>query len=977
VTAEAPMVNTTSGSLGGLVSEQKVADLPLNGRNYIDLTLLQPGVTQHKNVGGLPIGSGTWYSSNGAPIRSNNYMLDGAILLTSQAANSAGSTGNTLGIDGIREMRVITNFFSAEYGMTMGSQVIMVSKGGSNSFHGDVFEYLRNSALDARNFFDRKSTATGPDFRLPPYKRNQFGASAGGPLKKDKTFVYGVYEGLRQRLGLTNVNDVIGAGCHGAAGATITNTVCPQLGTVASVRVSPVTAPFLAQFPLPNLGLTQFTFPATQAVRDDYGQIRADHVISSKDSLFGRFTMDDTDLTAPPPAQEYPQSNYFVHSRNQFDTLSENHLFTSALLSTARFSYSRTTPISDSHTTVAGPQYAFMPVASQEMGIMNIGGVKSFGPLSGPNYRAQNIFTWSDDLFYTRGKHSLKFGTLINRYQQFNSNASNARGTVTFASVATFLQANPTQFLGNTTGSLQDRTYRFSTLGFYGQDDIRLTSRLTLNVGLRYEFATQLHEIRGIQIAVRDIQHDPNVTVGLPFLNPSLKNFSPRVGFAWDVTGDGKTAVRGGFGEYYDLVWWGSGIAINISNTPPFSTTITAQSPAAGTFTIPFTFPAAAVATNTASAFDYHIQQPHLLSYDLAVERQLPGGMALTLAYTGSRGMNLLTIRDGNPTVPQGLPLNGACAPPAAGQSVNIFQGPICWVGGDPNTNRNFGQIALISMQGNSFYNSLQFALAKQLSHGLQFQSAYTWSKAIDEGQGTGGDNSGSTAGGVWGTRRSIDRAVADFDVTQNLRFNAIYRLPDLASGNGFVKALVNGWQATGILSLQSGYPFTPSLQTNRSRSRINSGAANIDRPDLVVGRNGANMISGTTAGCLGVAAGQELGTPTLYFDPCAFTVPAAGFLGTAGRGILRGPGLENLDFSLVKDTALKYLGESGRLQFRVEFFNILNRANFLIPGRTVFAGNPTSLLATTQAPLSNTGVITSTGSSTSRQIQLALKVIF
>jgi hypothetical protein len=328
--------------------------------------------------------------------------------------------------------------------------------------------------------------------------------------------------------------------------------------------------------------------------------------------------------------------------------------------------------------------------------------------------------------------------------------------------------------------------------------------------------------------------------------------------------------------------------------------------------------------------------------------------------------------------VPQGVPLNGACVARPAGQAVNIFGSSpsYCWLGGDPRTNTNFGYIALGSNQNNSFYNSLQFGLLKQMTRGLQFQSSYTWSRVIDEGQGTGGDNSGEVSGGSFPTLKSVDRGLAAFDTTQNLRFNAIYRLPELASSGALVKGVLGGWQASGILSLQTGYPFTPSLQTNRSRSLVEAGAANIDRPNLVAGRNGANIVSGTTAGCAGVTAGQVLGTPNLYFDPCAFTIPAAGFLGNAGRNILRGPGLENLDFSLIKGTAIKHLGEAGKLEFRAEFFNILNRANFVIPSRTVYAGNPTPP-ATTQSALSTAGVISSTGTATSRQIQFALKLIF
>jgi hypothetical protein len=978
VTAEAPLVNTTSGSLGGLVGEQTVADLPLNGRNYIDLTLLQPGVTQAVTPP-TSLNRGLWFSSNGAPVRSNNFMLDGALLRNQQGLTSAGVTGDTLGVDGIREYRVITNNFSAEYGMKIGSQVVMVSKGGTNSFHGDVFEYLRNSALDARNFFDLKSAATGPGFRLPPYKRNQFGASAGGPIKKDKTFVYGVYEALRERLGITILDTVPSAGCHGAAGATITNTACPQLGAVASAKISPVTAPLLSQYPIPNVANNGFTYPFSQPTRDDYGQIRVDHTFSSNDNLFGRYTIDDTERLSPVTGQTYPQATTSWLSRNQYATLSESHIFSSALLNTARFSFSRTGPRLASYTTVAGPQYGFVadPLNNpdQEMGVLSIGGITTMGPTTqGPNWLLQNIFTWSDDLFYTRGKHTLKFGTLINRFQQYDWSKDTYRGSATFGNVGSFLLGNPTQYQARVAGPLGTNyahTYLLSTVGFYAQDDWRVTSRLTLNLGLRYEFETQFHEKYGVQASLHDIQHDAAPTVGLDYLNPSLHDFSPRVGFAWDVTGDGKTSVRGGFGEFFDLAFGGTTIDPMGRQLEPFSYAPTILNPPAGSFTIPFTIPANFIPSSVPFYFDYHMRQPHLLSYNLTVERQLPGHMALTLAYAGSRGINILAARDGNPTVPQGVPLSGGCVPRPTGQAVNLSQ-PTCWLGNDPYTNPNFPTIQLVQANADSHYNSLQILLAKQMSKGLQFQSSYVWSKSMDDQQGEGGGTPlGEVAYSTYPQWLYLARAVSSFDTTQNWRFNAIYRLPDLANGNSLLKGVLNGWQASGIVSLQTGYPFTPTLQANRSLSKLGSGASGIDEPNLVAGRSSPNIVSGTSAGCLGVNAGTPVGTPTLYFDPCAFSIQTAGFLGTAGRNILRGPGLANLDISLVKDTAIKRLGEAGKVEFRAEFFNILNHANFQIPAFTVFAGT-----ANPQAPLSNAGVITATNT-TSRQIQLALKVMF
>jgi hypothetical protein len=934
VTAEAPMVNTTSGSLGGLVSEQKVADLPLNGRNYIDLTLLQPGVVQHKNMNPTTSSQvGLWFSSNGAPLRSNSYMLDGAVVLNPTGPTTASLDGSSLGIEGIREFRVITNGFSAEYGMNMGSQTVVVSKGGTNQWHGDVFEFLRNSALDARNFFDYQSIASTR--RLPNYERNQFGASGGGPIKKDKTFFYAAYEALRDRLGITSIVNVMGQGCHGPGGATITNAQCPQLGSTSSVTIAPQMAPLLALYPTPNLPGNLFTYPFTQPTQDDFGQMRVDQSFGADDSLFVRYTISASDQTNP---VTYPGVVQLRNSRNQWATLSENHIFSSSLLNTARFSFSRTRPFATNPDILTGPQYAFVP--GKPMGTISIGGITggntgAYGlSATNPSIKKQNIFTWSDDLFYTRGRHSLKFGTLINRFQTYLLGSNNSRGVLTFANLAGFLTAQPQQYVAVAPGSVLDRYYNFSTLGFYGQDDIRVTPKFTLNLGLRYEFETTPRSPVGIESAVRDIQHDSAGVIGPPFVNPSLHNFSPRVGFAWDVFGDSKTAIRGGFGELFDIVPFNGSLNVSASGTPPYSGTNTATAPF--TFTVPFIFPPNTSAGKSLRTMDYHIQQPHLLSYNLTVDRQLPDKMSLTLAYAGSRGINLAQTVEGNPTIPQILP-----------------DGRIFFPLNPPRTNPNFSNMEFKTAGGNSFYNSLQFGVAKQLSRGLQFQSSYTWGKIIDETQGEEGaeDFLSSSIFSVWPTRRTIDRAAAQFDLRHVWRLNAIYQLPRPAAG-GVAGAVLNGWQMGGIFSLQSGYPFSPVLQTNQSRSGTNGTASGIDRPDLVPGRSNSNIIRG----------GADL-----YFDPTAFVLQSPGFLGTAGRNILRGPGLANLDLSFIKGTPIGKLGESGKLEFRAEIFNILNHTNLGMPNNTIFNGASRNATA---------GQIAST-STKSRQIQLALRLLF
>jgi hypothetical protein len=1002
VTAEAPVVNTTNGSLGSLVNEQRIADLPLNGRNYIDLTLLQPGITQHRNVGANPSNAGLWYSSNGAPVHSNNYLLDGARMNNLQGVNGASAAGYTLGVDGIREYRIITNNFSAEYGMSMGSQVVAVSKGGTNNWHGDAFEYLRNSVMDARNFFEAPTSLLGR--RLPEYQRNNFGGSFGGPIRRDKTFFYAVYEGVRQRQGLTIVDTVMPAACHGiesngsgayqftdnATAKACASTLVGPGGTGTPTVIPSDIVPLLDLYPEPNLPKNQFTYPFTAPTQDDYGQIRVDHTFSTNDTMFVRYTIDKAlshgAVVAFQGPFSYPGFTMDLTSQDQYLTLSENHIFSPVVVNTARFSVSRTTPKIESGSPYTGPQYAFVPAnGTDEVGAINIGGVSPLGPFAvAPIYTPQTVFTWSDDLFYTRGNHSLKFGTLINRFRQYNLSLRGYRGTVTFPNIASFLSGAVQNYTYFGPGSAPVRDYRSTTLGFYVQDDYRVTPRFTLNLGVRYEFMTQFHEVRGIQAAIRDPHFDANPTVGVPFKNPTLHNYSPRVGFAWDVKGDGKTSVRGGFALLYDLTPYGTAMDVIQPGARPFAYVANVVG---GTFEVPFP---AGNPTSEADLFDYNIKQQHLLSYNLTVERQLPFSMGLSVGYAGSRGINLMSRRDANPTIPGGIPQGGVCTTPAtvptAFDLTSMVDGSAtaCWASPtssnpnpNPYLNPNWGSIILQTGAASSFYNALEVLLTKRLSSNLQFQSSYTFSKMMDNPQAEAPNEMNNAP--VYVTdlfNNSTDYGISSYDVAHNWRFNAIYQLPRLSSATGVLDKLVNGWGLSGILSLQTGYPFTVNLQTNRSLSKAYSSAANLDRPDLVPGRSPYSITHGVSTAngidpCL--TAGQPLGTPDLWFDPCAFTIPPAGFLGNAPRNFLWGPGLSNLDFSVLKDTAIPKLGESGHLEFRAEFFNILNHPNFAMPGnRNAYAAR-----GNVESPLGNAGVIQSTYPATSRQIQFALKLLF
>ncbi|MSO21624.1 MAG: carboxypeptidase regulatory-like domain-containing protein, partial [Acidobacteria bacterium] len=392
VTAEAPLVNTTSGSLGGLVDEKRIAELPLNGRNFVDLTFLQAGVQRDPaSKAGGPIMRGDWFSGNGAPGRSNNFLLDGAMMTNLNGNSPATNADWSPGVEGIREFRVVTNSFSAEYGMKMGSQVTIASKNGTNAFHGSLFEYFRNSALDARNFFDKR-TATTPR-RLPAFTRNNLGGSVGGPIQRDKLFFFGVYELLKEQLGTTQNADV------------------PTIEQRAAFT-SPVTRPFLQFYPMPNITvngiLNRFNYSPTQPTTGNYGQMRSDYTLSNSDNMFVRYTVQDSQLTQP---TSIPDFGSIRTGRAQFATLSESHIFSPTFLSTFRFSYSRTNDSGRNIFEPPGADISFVPGTA--MGQLVVGGLTSIGPSStNPLSAKQNIFTWSDDAIYTLGAHSLKFGTL-------------------------------------------------------------------------------------------------------------------------------------------------------------------------------------------------------------------------------------------------------------------------------------------------------------------------------------------------------------------------------------------------------------------------------------------------------------------------------------------------------------------------------------------------------------------------------------
>jgi Carboxypeptidase regulatory-like domain/TonB dependent receptor len=1089
ITSDIPLVNTQDSTLGGTVNETKMAELPLNGRNYIDLALYRPGVNQDKNQRNQE--NGTSFSVNGAPVRSNNFTLDGAILQNSTGRSPvAGSSGDALGVDGIKEYRIVTGTFQAEYGMAMGSQMVAVSKGGTNQFHGDVFEYLRNSALDANDFFNRGAGAP-----KPPLQRNQFGAAFGGPIKKDKTFFYGVYEGVRQNRGVPINNVVPAAGCHPAnataannygAGTVITADQCPDLASdsypsltpggppipVTQVTLSQYTAPLLALAPLPSPGFDNNQVGSDHnTLSENYGQMRVDQNFSTDDTFFARYTIDNA-------AQDLTQANYsyfrnLAPARNQWITLAENHTFSPTVLNTARFSFSRTrsSTIQNNHGLPGGTGPQIVPGFST--GIVDMSGSgggsdTEFGSVNAAptTFSLQNIYTISDDVNFTRGKHAFKFGVLLNRFNQGSQATNSYNGQLQYNQLSDFMLDIPTvvEFAPNFAN--ENRFFIYNTYGFYGQDDWRATSRLTVNLGLRYEFMNTPHELQGKESRLINDYSDL-FSQGPIIKNNSLKDFSPRVGMAYDLFGNGKTAIRGGAGLYYDIGNIGSslggttngalpyGALIDIlpgcssafytanNNTHPQGTpgflpcstadweaqqgTITTPVPGqTGGFPVPippqilnFYKPTCQPGTGaftqcttdpgivTPTFLDYNYKSPYMIQYNASVQQQLPWNMAVTVAYVGNHGVHLPLVRDGNPIPPTSF---GPCGDPA---SLCVNGKVPFWDTSSPayaNINPNYGSDINIATAGDSRYNALEVQVEKRTSRGLEFSAVYTRSRVTDETQGQANIQDCTVSGGLLGVYPldpHVDRSPACFNIPNNWEFNALYHFPNRMAGQGFAAKMLNGWFMSSIISIQSGQPFTPIMDANRSNSGVAQAQqgewVNINTPALLAaypctslpGKPAANPTLDTNP-----CAYQPIvydpktvitGNPSQWFNPAMFSIspnctgPAltncsstVGQLGTGGRNFLSGPPERNWDFSVVKQTKLGFLGEGGMLEFRAEFFNVLNHPNFSGQNlhTSIFDGSAGDT-PFSEKPHKTTGEVVHMLDNNQREIQFALRLEF
>ena len=936
VTGEAPLVQTTEAAVGYLVDDRTIRELPLNGRDISQLILLNPGVVQNANGkwGNADKGFGKRYSISGMRGEDNSFLLDGSYINDYYRHHPAGPTGALAGVETVREFQTLTSTFSAAYGRALGGVFNAVTKSGTNEWHGSAYEFLRNNSLDARNFFDQQKDPSDP--RLPPFRRNQFGAVAGGPVFRDKMFFFAAYEGLRERLGESSTANVPDRNARQG--------ILPG----KTVTVSPLIVPFLNQYPLPSPdgrnfgnGTQEFFFQVSQPTTENFGQGRIDHQISDNDSIFLRFSANNAERAR---FNEFPDLFEIGNIKTRLWTLSETHIISPAWLNAFRFSYNRVVPGSDHIFPGAGPGTVSVPGHPNPGGLEPGSGigVRSGTENPGSVYETKR-FAFHDDVNTTLGNHAIQFGGMVERLHYNPVVPFRPYGEWRFGDIADFLQGIPDRFRGTppSLATLQ-RGIRQSFLALYVQDDWKLTPSVALNLGLRWEPFTVPTEVNGLLDNLRNLT-DQTTTVGDPYWNnKSWTNFSPRVGIAWSPFASGRTSVRAGFGVFFaptDSALYTVPLLRSSRFSPAFEVNDPLHFPnALAAIAASASAPGGGAVDAYALPFD-DVDSAHALQYSFTIQQQLGASNVLSVGYSGRQGVNLPS--NGNFNIPL-MEFDGV--------SLRLPNGAQTF-------NKKFNRIFYISNNASSSYHGLGISLQRRFSAGLQAQVSYTFSKAISvtDGSDTGNHASVGSEGSVpYPHELNVNKGLSGYHLKNVFTANYSYDLPVGRGMSGFAGHLLSGWQLTGIMAFQSGQPFGVLVQApDRTRDHITR-----SKPNRVPGFTQENTV---------------LGDPNHYFTLDAFSAPAAGQLGNAGRNGLIGPGMARWDFGLHKNFTLT---EKMRLQLRIETFNLTNRVNFSAPSQRGTSGGNVQIFTRRGAPVESETVVRRTVD-TSRQIQFGLKLTF
>ena len=930
----ASRVNLTSGAMSGVVGQKEIRDLPLNGRSFQQLAALQAGVTTALAAGNDVVGGRTpKIAINGARPEQSSFILDGTDINNVYNKTPGSVAGVLLGVEAVREFQVLTNSYSAEFGRSAGGVINVVTRSGTNDLHGSLFEFHRNSALDARNFFDL------PTQPKPSFTRHQFGGALGGALQRDRTFFFAAYEGLIERLGVTGVSTVPDMEARQGRLPGRTVTLHPAIPAYLDLL-----------FPEPNGrnlggGAAEYLFSRTQPTDEHFAQLRIDHRFTPNDTVFARYTYDRAEVDRQWPNKP-PIAFVDESSRTHYFTAEHQHTFSHALVNVARAGLNRSTHLADALRTVDVPA-SMSWIPGEPFGYLSISGMvtEHGGDIRLPRNDRLSNYQFADTLHFTRGRHSARFGLQVQRLVFDQDSISSRGGIVSFTSLETFLTGRPDTVDFAVAGQWDPiRKYRQWLWGFFAQDDIRLTSRLSANVGVRWEFITVPTEVDGKVANVRTVT-DTKITTGDPWHeNPSLGNVAPRLGLSWDPVGDGKSALRAGVGVFHDQLlpkyYFFSG-----SLNAPFTTRTSLRNP-------PFpnvvaNFDPKAI-TPTVQSINFELQNPYMIHFNVNAQRSLARDWDVTVGYVGSRGKNLLRIAEAN------------LAPESTANGVKTYQPQL------GRRNPAFAGLFQRVTDAESFYNALQVSLSKGYSRRWRAQLSYTFSRAVDDASGVNGqDFDNVTQYGIDWYDRKADRGLAAFHAAHNLTFNWSWDLPWAREAGGIAGALLGGWQVNNITAIRSGHPFTIRNGFNRSGNLNTINFAAHDRPDLKAGASNNPVLGG----------------PDRYWDIRAFELQPVNQRGNVGRNTVIGPGLVAIDLALVKAFDWK---NGRRLELRAECFNVPNHPNFATPsGRTAFTRALTAAEAAALQPgdvppnvAPNWGRITSTVT-TSRQIQLGVKMSF
>ena len=937
VAGEDTLLDLSTAVVGGVVTTKQIAELPLNGRSFMQLATLQPGVnvsraTERDFAGGY---GGTQVTIAGARPEQTGYLMDGTNIADIGDKAPSSVAGVLLGVDTVQEFSVQTHGYSAEFGRAAGGVISAVTKSGTNTFRGTAFEFHRNSALDEKNYFDEGDEP-------PNFKRHQFGGTLGGPIVRNKLFFFGSYEGLRERLATTRLARVPNENAHRG--------LLPDgAGGLRQVTIHPTFRPYLdLLYPLPNGrdlgdGTAELVHAPTEPTNQDFGVGKIDWNPTAKNGFMVRFS---TDISDNQQWQEHPHFTDVTTTDTRYFTAQWQRLLSSSVVNQLRASVNRTsreitpTPLIDIPTSLY-----FVP---EMFGFIEMPGVLSVtGNFDDPAQYNQTLPQVSNTLTINTSRHTWKTGFDYQHYHFYGFSHSRLGGTFRFRTIEEMLTlrrsatAQADRFLGNLPNTDTYRDVRQHYTSFFLHDDWRLSDRLSLSLGLRYEFVTVPKEKNGKfagLLRLEDLESGPlGVTSGSPlFDNPSKANgVAPRVGFSWKPFADNRTTIRGGGGVFYQPLTVSFYRGTSFRQFPYFAGVDLRQPAAFGPGIQSVLAGGVGSSVQKRSEFISHdVDQPYNLQWYLNSQRELKGGLVAEIGYLGSRGINLPYYGDPNSRPTEYLSDGTKRVVP--GSSIRF---------------PSWGRIRTRSTGAESEYHGVTLGLQRRLSHGLQFQGNYTFSRSTDTWsgglQGSSDYLTGAGSAVDWWDIE-FERGRSSFDVPHNFVFNAVYVVPVGRRLTGLAGVLAKGWQVSGIVNMSSGIPFHPIVGFDRAGDGQSD--SDLQRPSWAPGRNPENAVPGD---------GNK------WFDPEAFVLPAAGTYGDVRRNSLRGPNLRVVDFSTVKNQQL------GRamMQFRIEVFNVFNRANFAPPSDVILF---TSNGARVPAAGSITSLVTP-----ARQVQLGLKVIF